>query len=348
MKRRTFLQFSAATMASMVAGAAGVAGWQPRANAATITKSFVITEGFVTQADGVDVYFRGFSNDSNSLNVPGDAMLVSEGDTVEITIENTLGTDHSFVIDDLDVDEFIPSGNTVSFSFTPDRPGSFLYYDGLDAPNNRLSGLHGAIAVMPNGSDDEVYPGSPTFKPGHQTFWVFNTIDPAWNTAFQNNDNPPDSFVPRYFTLNGLSGRPPGSVGYGDPTVDAMHDKRSAVYGRLGDRTVIRALNAGRAKHSIHIHANHMEWLSENSKPRDDIWLKDIVPLDADGGNVDVIFPFEPAPDSWPPMTQQTLQDAVDEGRDTAYPMHLHDEMTQTSGGGLYLFGALTDIFYEV
>jgi hypothetical protein len=46
-------------------------------------------------------------------------------------------------------------------------------------------------------------------------------------------------------------------------------------------------------------------------------------------------------------MTNQTLQQAEDEGRHSAYPMHLHNEMTQTAGGGLYMFGAMTDIFFE-
>jgi len=346
MKRRTFLQFSSASVATMLAGTAGIISWQPRAYAATISKTFVITEGFITQADGVDVYFRGFSQNSASLNVPGESMIVNEGDTVEITIDNTLNTDHSFVIDDLNVNELISAGNKRTFTFTANTVGSFLYYDGLNAPDNRLSGLHGGIAVMPSGSDNEVYAGSPTFKAGHQHFWIFHDIDPAWHDAFANNQNPPNSYVPLYFTLNGLGGRPPGAPGNADPTIDAMHDPRSAIHGALGDRTLIRSLNAGRAKHSIHIHANHMEWLTKNGKARD-VWLKDIVPLDANGGSVDVIFPFEVAPDSWPPMTNSTIAQAESEGRHVAYPMHLHDEMTQTSGGGLYMFGAMTDIFFE-
>jgi hypothetical protein len=27
--------------------------------------------------------------------------------------------------------------------------------------------------------------------------------------------------------------------------------------------------------------------------------------------------------------------------------MHLHSEMSQTSGGGFYMFGAMTDIYFE-
>jgi FtsP/CotA-like multicopper oxidase with cupredoxin domain len=101
------------------------------------------------------------------------------------------------------------------------------------------------------------------------------------------------------------------------------------------------------AQHAVHCHGNHMEWLSSNGRQRDQIWLKDIIPLDGNGGTMEFIFPFDPPPDAWPRVTNTTLAQAEAEGRHFAYPMHLHDEMTQTAGGGLYMFGALTDIYFE-
>jgi hypothetical protein len=52
-------------------------------------------------------------------------------------------------------------------------------------------------------------------------------------------------------------------------------------------------------------------------------------------GGADVIYPFEMPPDAYPPVTTGV------------YPMHLHNEMTQTAGGGLYMFGTMTDIYFE-
>ncbi len=63
--------------------------------------------------------------------------------------------------------------------------------------------------------------------------------------------------------------------------------------------------------------------------------IKDIVPLNGNMGTADIIYPFSRPPDAWPPTNVGT------------YPMHLHDEMSQTAGGGLYMFGSLTDIFFE-
>ncbi|KPK38302.1 MAG: hypothetical protein AMJ69_08785 [Gammaproteobacteria bacterium SG8_47] len=345
MKRREFLKASAAGIAGSVVGGSGLLTWIPRAHAATISRTLYITDGFVTQADGVNIYCRGFSASASGLAVPGQSVIVQEGDTVRITIVNTLGTSHRFVIDGMVDSGTLRGGEIRTVQFTARNPGSYLYYDTLNAPYNRVAGLHGGFAVMPWGSSDELYAGSPTFR--QQYFWVFNQIDPAWNSALRNGRTPSTEFKPRYFTLNGLNGRPPGAPGNMDPAVDSMADPRSAVHGYLGQRALIRCLNAGLAKHAIHTHGNHMEWLTKNRQVRPDVWEKDIVPLDANGGGVDVIFPFEPPPDAWPPVTNSSLLQAQNQGLHVAYPMHLHDEMTQTAGGGLYMFGSMTDIYYH-
>ncbi|MCG6885680.1 MAG: multicopper oxidase domain-containing protein [Proteobacteria bacterium] len=345
MKRRDFLKAGSAGLAGTILGGTGLISWTPRAHAATISKTFYITDGFITQPDGVSVYFRGFSSSSNGLNAPGEHMIVQEGDTVRITVINTLGTSHSFVIDGMVDSGRISGGQSRTIQFTAGAPGSYLYYDGRNAPYNRLTGLHGGFAVMPQGSSNRVYSGSPTFV--QQYFWVFNECDPAWNNAVRNRQTPSGRYTPRYFTINGLSGRPPGAPGAMDPAIDSMADPRTKLDGHLGDRTLIRCLNAGLAKHSVHTHGNHMEWLTSNGQVRPAVWEKDIVPLDGNGGGADVIYPFDPVPDAWPPMTNTTLRQAENEGRHSAYPMHLHDEMTQTAGGGSYMFGAMTDIYFH-
>jgi FtsP/CotA-like multicopper oxidase with cupredoxin domain len=336
MKRRDFLKVSAAGIASAAAGTAGLIAWQPRAHAATINKTYYINDGFIAQPDGVNVYFKGFSSSSSGLNVPGEHLVVQEGDTVNITIANRLGTSHSFVIDGIASSQVnsgrIYGGQTRTVSFTARNPGSYIFYDGRNAPYNRLVGLHGGIAVMPAGRSDQLYAGSPRFS--QQYFWVFNQIDPAWNNAVRNGQTPSGSFRPRYFTINGLSGRPPGAPGNGDPNIDAMHNHETALHGHVGDRTLVRMLNAGLAIHAVHTHGNHMEWLTSNGQVRP-VWKKDIIPLRGNNGRADMIYPFEQPPDAWPRTNTGV------------YPMHLHDEMTQTAGGGLYMFGAMTDIFFE-
>jgi FtsP/CotA-like multicopper oxidase with cupredoxin domain len=332
-RRRNFLKITTGALASTLTGATSYLLWQPRAHAATIEKTFYITDGYIQQADGTNVYFKGFSNSSGSLNVPGDALVAQEGDTIRIRLINTLGTTQNFSVQGHGVSVSLSGGNQRTIEFTARNPGSYLYYDNYNAPYNRLVGLHGGLAVMPRGSDDELYEGSPRFV--QQKFWVFHDIDPIWHSRIRDRRTPSTTYTPRYFTLNGLGGRPPGAPGNGDPTVDAMHDHRSALHGHIGDRTLIRMLNPGMCTHSVHTHGNHMEWLTRNGQIRSDVWLKDCIYLPANNGRIDAIYPFDVPPDSWPRATTGV------------YPMHLHDEMTQTSGGGLYMFGAMTDIFFE-
>lgn len=333
MERRSFLRMGAAGVAGVLSGSAGLLIWDPRAHAAVISKTFVITEGFVTQADGANVYFKSFSSTPGVLTLPGESFVVQEGDTVSIKIINPLSTSHSFVIDGVVDSGTIGAGQTKTVQFTVNKAGSYLYYDKLNSPYNRLVGLHGAIAVMPFGKTNQLYSGSPTFV--QQYFWIFNQIDPVWHEKVRNRQTPTTEFIPRYFTINGKYSISPGAPGSMDPALDAMADPKSALHGHVGDRTLIRMMNAGLAKHSVHTHGNHMEWLTKNGQVRSDIWRKDSIPLDGNKGRVDAIYPFNAPPDAWPPVTTGM------------YPMHLHDEMSQTSGGGRYLFGAMTEIVFE-
>lgn len=333
MKRRDFLKAGSVGVAGSILGGVGLLSWMPRAYSSTISQVYYITDGFIAEPDGSEVYFRGFSSSNNTLNVPGESMIVQEGDTVRITIINTLSSSHSFVIDDVVDSGTIVGGETKTIEFSADQAGSYLFYDKLNAPYHRLLGLHGGFAVMPEGSDDELYSGSPTFV--QQYFWIFHDIDPAWHEALRQGQTPHTPYIPRYFTLNGLGGRPPGAPGAHDPNIDALTDPRSALHGHIGDRTLVRMFNAGLADQSVHAHANHMEWLTENGQVRPDIWEKDCLYLEGDMGAIDAIYPFEVPPDSYPPATVG------------AYPMHLHTEMSQTAGGGLYMFGAMTDIYFE-
>ncbi len=333
MKRRDFLGLGGAGLASAIAGTSGLIAWSGRATAATVSKTFYVTDGTITQIDGTAVYFRGYSSDAASLNVPGEPMIVMQGDTVEITLINTLSTAHNFVIDGMADSGTVAAGQSKTFSFTAGDPGTYMFYDNMNSNYNQLLGLHGAFAVMPVNSTNELYAGSRTFV--KQQFWLFHDIDPTWNDRLSQGLTPNTAYVPRYFTVNGLSGRPPGAPGSKDPAVDSMIAPGIALHGSIGDRTLVRILNAGKADQSVHVHGNHMEWLSENGKIRPDVWEKDILYLDKNRGTLDMIYPFDVPPDAWPPVTTGE------------YPMHLHSEMSQTAAGGFYLFGAITDIFFE-
>ena len=339
MQRRNFIKLGGASLASVAIGS-GLLSWVPRLEAATISKTYYITDGTVTMPDGVVVYFQSFANAAGTLTLPGASLSCQEGDTLSITVVNTLTKPHSFVIAGLKAGDpplastgSIASGATKTLTYTvpTGKAGSYLFYDDVTA-YNRFLGLHGGLAIMPSGSSTTLYAGSPTFKANKQLFWIFNDIDPALHNAVQLNGTIPTTFTPRYFTINGLTSLPPGATGHADPLKDALYDPRSKLKGLVGDRTLLRILNAGMCSHSVHTHANHMEWLTNNGSVRPAVWKKDSLYLRNNLGKIDSIFPFAAPPDAYPPVTTGL------------FPMHLHDEMSQTAGGGLYQFGSMTEI----
>ncbi|MCK4710923.1 MAG: twin-arginine translocation signal domain-containing protein, partial [Gammaproteobacteria bacterium] len=76
MKRRDFLKAGSASLATTVLAGTGLISWTPRAHAATISKTFYITDGYQSMITGDNVYFRGFSSSNNVVNVPGESMVV--------------------------------------------------------------------------------------------------------------------------------------------------------------------------------------------------------------------------------------------------------------------------------
>jgi len=340
MKRRSFLKAGTAGVASVLTGA-GFLSWAPRSEAATISKTLYITGGTRTMPDGVSVYFKGYSSSATGLDVPAASFICQEGDTLQLTVVNKLAVTHNLVIGGLKAGDAplastgdIASGATKTLTYTvpTGKAGSYLFYDNKTSYNVFL-GLHGGLAVMPAGKTNQLYSGSPTFK--KQLFWIFNDIDPALNSAVQRGVAVPTSFTPRYFTINGQTSLPPGAAGFNDPTRDAMANPLTMLEGSVGDRTLVRMLNAGMCSHSVHTHANHMEWLTDRGTVRPAVWKKDSLYLRNKLGKIDAIFPFEAPPDAYT---------AVTTGH---FPMHLHDEMSQTAGGGMYLFGAMTEIVFK-
>jgi FtsP/CotA-like multicopper oxidase with cupredoxin domain len=329
MERRGFLKAGTAGFASLMTGT-GLLSWAPRSEAATINKTFYITDGTRTMPDGVSVYFKGYSDSSTGLDVPAASIICQEGDTLQITVVNLLAVTHNFVIGGLKEGDpplastgDIATGNskTISYTIPTGKAGSYLFYDNKTSYNVFL-GLHGGLAIMPAGKSDQLYSGSPKFKENKQLFWVFNDIDPALNRAVQQGTAIHSSYTPRYFTINGLTSLPPGATGHEDISRDALYDPRTRLSGAVGERTLIRMLNAGMCSHAVHTHGNHMEWLTD----RGTIQLRNRL------GKIDAIFPFVMPPDAYPPVTKGH------------YVMHMHDEMSQTAGGGMYQFGAMTEI----
>ena len=412
MRRREFLKFSATGLTVVAVGS--MADWPlfwrgSQARAATLSLDQLDLEMVAVDAemvDGVLVPMWAFKiNGEEQVNppsdtmtvprIPGPAMVALTGDLIRLRIKNNIvnGGAHSFAIPGVLLPVSIPSGQRVDIEFTAPAPGTYVYLDPENAPVNRMMGLHGVLAVLPNPLDSNTPYLNPTlniqrmfddlgtadhFRPGapwdstRNAIWVFNVIDrdrcieaaasptPIPANRFARSTD----FLPQYFTLNGKSGffaaqHLHDSAGMDDhgggdgifSVANAIHDLQSniSIKGFTGQPMLIRTINAGNFWHSPHNHGNHVYPLShanylQTGAPRQlltnltnpDTWTL------APGDIVDVLLPFIQPPDIPANFWERAASGENDELFPLLYPMHDHNEITNTAAGGNYPHGIAT------
>jgi len=132
---------------------------------------------FLTQPDGQSIYSWGYGCTSAptafapaiagaicpTMQVPGPTLIVTEGQTVKVTLTNNLPTaagNTSILFPGFQVtatggvvglmaQEAAPGG-TVTYSFIASSPGTRSYYSGTQGDLQVEMGLYGAIIVLPN------------------------------------------------------------------------------------------------------------------------------------------------------------------------------------------------------
>jgi hypothetical protein len=96
-----------------------------------------------------ECYFWIYKDDRFPADCPGPIIMAMEGDEIQVSIKNELSQDHAFFIPNVVNSGAVKPKKRKTFSFIAPTPGTYLYYDNLNAPVNRVMGLHGALIVMP-------------------------------------------------------------------------------------------------------------------------------------------------------------------------------------------------------
>lgn len=149
-------------------------------------------------------YFWVFKEDRFPTECPGPQIYAFEGDKITVNVTNALDGPHAFMIpgrrkgDNPMVDTGpIAPGATVSVTFTAKDPGTYLYHDNLNAPVNRVMGLHGAFVIMPKAAvaGHKLTPYKNPTPAVQQLFDDFGTAPwfpgLAWETGDAATDTPP-------------------------------------------------------------------------------------------------------------------------------------------------------------
>jgi FtsP/CotA-like multicopper oxidase with cupredoxin domain len=170
MTRRDFLKYGTAGLTGLLVGRGLPGMFENEANSQVVpvqSLNFTITDaikGMVTDntVNLAECYYWIFKEASIPEDYPGPNIFCTAGESIRISVTNQLDAPHAFFIPGVNPNSRatrpprpvfdsgpIAPGETRSFRFRAPNPGTYLYFDNLNAPVNRVMGLHGAFIVMP-------------------------------------------------------------------------------------------------------------------------------------------------------------------------------------------------------
>lgn len=324
--RRQFLGYGMCGLAGIAVGSWGVNSFPGTSFAQSFTAPLGISlsfeEGLVEMVDKEPVYHWLFKLSQFDLPVfPGPVIFATEGEQIDITLSNNLDEEHAFEVLRV-AGSFsgpIAPGSSRTVSFVAPAPGTYLYLDPLNAPVNRVMGLHGAFIVLPRGVQENSAVNTPYSRPTVNVQRLFNDLGssahfpgdpwiPLRPFSLPANDHLPaeiERFLFRtriwLFTqvdphLNERvralgAGAVFNAVQFqhdflpryflinGRSGAFASHDQASALEGFIGEPFLVRQLNAGLATPSNHLHSNHYYVLAINNVVQENVIQPDSMSL---------------------------------------------------------------------
>jgi hypothetical protein len=280
---------------------AAVTGWEgtldPSATAPTRLFGLIAKHDFVSTSDGNSHYAWGYAHDFGDgkpfpMQFPGPTLLVTQGETVRITLKNELPVVVSAVFPGQQgvqavcttttlcanglLTKEIQKGGTVEYSFVASQPGTYLYHSGTDPDLEVEMGLVGAIIVRPTGFARGTKGDHPNRKAYQQAgtnydrenLFVLSEMDPDfhWKVYGQIISAGPTAQLVG-ITADPTTIRPSIWFINGRNAPDTMLEDRvywlpTQPYNALprmhpGERLLMRVVNVGRDLHPFHHHGNH-------------------------------------------------------------------------------------------
>ncbi|WP_088282214.1 multicopper oxidase domain-containing protein [Kineosporia sp. A_224] len=204
-------------------------------SASGTAESYMLTakSGYVFTPDGNSIFMWGYAGSTGSFQLPGPTLCVTAGRTVSVTLKNTLPDPVSIVFpgqQQVTADGQADAANlaaspptlakpaartsgTVTYTFVPDKPGTYLYESGTDQRKQVQMGLFGGLVVRPanyatGGADAHSAYGTAAtrFGEGQEYLHILSEVDPAVHLAVEKNRVVNwAGYRPRYFMINGRS-----------------------------------------------------------------------------------------------------------------------------------------------
>ncbi|MEZ6000418.1 multicopper oxidase domain-containing protein [Hyphomonas sp.] len=358
---------------------AGVPGYvDPTPGSANF--DLTVDAGYISAADGSVIYMWGLHTPDRSLmQYPAPTLIVNEGDEVSITLTNCLdgeaaAENTSLIFPGFDVTatggvagaatrEAAPTCNaadSVTYTFTADHAGTFLYQSGTNISVQSEMGLGGALIVRPTGflhrDEMDIPDARPTADPTVATEDPFNYVPQSGNqiaygtgTDFDYEylyvltDIDPDIHeMVRIGDMAGAKSRDGKAVywminGRAGPDTFFANDVPwlpTQPYGSMtqmqpGQKVLVRTVSLGRDLHPFHTHGNNLRVVAVDgnllsSVPGSgipDLGFSDFTVSGIPGQTFDGVFEWSDLGMGW---------DIFDEA--TQHPVEWHEPSARTDG----------------
>lgn len=256
----------------------------------------------ISTPDGDSFRMWGFADGENGIpQYPGPTIRADQGQLLQIVVHNTdVPQDVSLdllgqtgVCVKLDADPACLSGaalesavaqtgdvNTLTYEFTPDKPGTYMYQSGVNPQVQVDMGLVGALIIDPDptvtfadAANGTVTANGVSSADWHARGLAYHDAETAYDREYLFFLSETDPKLHYYAELGQLDNW--DNAGYRSTlffingrnapdtlAADRVSQLPNQPYGSLvlmhpGQRILLRVLNAGRNQHPLHLHGNH-------------------------------------------------------------------------------------------
>lgn len=232
---------------------------------------------YVTTADGGSILVWGFGVEGGWPQYPAPTLIVNQGDEVTINVTNYLPEQVSIVFPGQEgitssggaagmlAQEAATGGGTVSYTFTAEHAGTYLYQSGTNPQLQIEMGLVGALVVRPSPVNRAYAHPDTAFD--HEYLFLLTEMDPRIHQLVEYGltgmvDNTDYQSV--LWFINGRTG--PDTLA--DANIPWMPSQPYNALARThpGETVLLRIIGGGRELHPFHTHGNNVTVIARDGR----------------------------------------------------------------------------------
>ena len=262
----------------------------------SLTVELTAKADHITAPDGGSIMVWGYADDNDHATngsratYPGPTLMVNEGATITVHLKNELpvpvsmifpgqsgvsttgGTSGILTAEVPAYDANATEVPVVTYTFTADQPGTYVYQSGTSPELQVEMGLVGALIVRPNTGPEYAYNHADSIF-DHEYLFILSEMDPYIHKIVEfhgpnaqqliDSDHLSDYF-PLYWFINGRAA--PDTML--DPYVSWLPTQPYNCMPRMhpGEKVLMRIIGAGREMHPFHYHGNHARIIARDGQ----------------------------------------------------------------------------------